>query len=323
MDARALSNDFALSSPSFTVRNVDALAVEKSKQGLAVPNLARAPLDVGSPEPVTPEIITPDPATPEPVTPEPVTPEPVTPDPASSEPEPAKPQVVKPTPKKPTPATPDGGQSNDEGSDGAASCSAKRGIIQARSDFLVVRLYRRTAKALRTWLKKTTKSKSRRANSPASSDSTPPFPTKDEIKANWKSNPKFDASKLFFYSSPPGADAAQSYADEHYPGYLTMLSSFIPEEWADDWALYPDDESVKRAFWVLASEAFAEVATGRVYAFLPDGEGNDNTWDSPTKEDKSLWNDELKILQASDAVTSIVRINENPPNAESAMKGSC
>jgi hypothetical protein len=189
----------------------------------------------------------------------------------------------------------------------------------------VVRLYRRTAKALRTWLKKATKRKSRRASSSASSDSLPELPTKDEIKANWKSNPKFDPSKLFFYSSPPGADAAQKYADKHYPGYLTLMSSFEPVGWEDTWTIFPEDEKFALEFWVLASEAFAEVATGKVYAFLPDGQGTTNTWDNPDNPDKppSLWNDELKILQASDAVTSIVRINENPPNAESAMKGSC
>jgi hypothetical protein len=98
---------------------------------------------------------------------------------------------------------------------------------------------------------------------------------------------------------------------------MTMIPSVKPNGWEDDWGSN-DDKKIQLAFWTLASEAFAEVATGKVYAFLPDGEGSANTWDK-----RSLWNNELEILQASDGVTSIVRINENPPHTQSAMKGSC
>ena len=305
-DARVILNDFALSSPSLAVRNFEVLAVEKPKRGVAVANLARAPLGVGSPEPVTPEPVTPDPANP---------------DPESVEPEPVEPEPVKPQPK-PALATTKGGQ-NDGGPDGALACSkAKRESVQTRSDSAGVNLYDLTARALRIWLKKAAKhfgkSKSRRADSLnyGGNDVTTPLPTKDDIKANWASNPKFDHSKLFFYSSPPGPDTTETFTKANYPGYLTVMSSFEPVEWRDKWA-FSKDEGVQAAFLVLASEAFAEVATGKVYAFLPDSDGDAVTW-----KDESFWNNELKILQASDAVTSIVRINENLPHAQSVMKGS-
>ena len=97
-DARAIPNDLALSSSSLAVRNIDDLAVEKLKRGVAIPNLVRAPVE-GAPEPA-PEPATPEPV--EPVTPEPVTPEPVTPEPVTPEP------VPEPAPEPaPEPGSPD------------------------------------------------------------------------------------------------------------------------------------------------------------------------------------------------------------------------
>ena len=67
-DARAIPNELALSPSSLAVRNIDDLAVEKLKRGVAVPNLVRAPVEA-VPEPAP----APKPATTKPV--EPVTPE--------------------------------------------------------------------------------------------------------------------------------------------------------------------------------------------------------------------------------------------------------
>jgi len=157
------------------------------------------------------------------------------------------------------------------------------------------------------------KGKGKRAGS-SSEDECPTLPTKAQIIANWKSNPKFDASKLFFYSSPPGADAVEEFAKKNYPGYSTMIPSFKPNGWEDTWAFV---DEIKDDFWKLASKAFAEVATGTVYVFLPDGDKNAVTW-KPT----SYWNDELKILMASSDINKIIRINANAPHTKSYMKGS-
>lgn len=158
------------------------------------------------------------------------------------------------------------------------------------------------------------KGKVARASSSGSEEECPPLPTKEKIKGSFRSNSAFNPGKLLFYSSPPGADAAETYAKEHMPGYSTLIPSFHPEGWQDTWAF---EDEIADDFWKLASEAFAELATGTVYAYLPDGEGSAVTWPS-----KSFWNDELRILQASSAVTKIIRINEKAPHKQSYMKGS-
>lgn len=173
------------------------------------------------------------------------------------------------------------------------------------------------ARGLRERPKKATKhckkGKGKRAGSSSGSE-CPALPTKAQILANWRSNPKFDPSKLFFYSSPPGADDADKFMKQNYPGYSTLIPSFHPNGWEDTWAF---EDEISSDFWKLASEAFAEAATGTVYAYLPDGDKNAVTWKST-----SYWNDELRILQASRAVTKIIRINVKAPHTKSYMKGS-
>jgi len=173
-----------------------------------------------------------------------------------------------------------------------------------------------TARALRAQSNETTKLCKKGKKGKRGNREDKCLPTKDEIKAKWKANPKFNPSKLFFYSSPPGADVAEQFASKYYPGYMLMMNSFEPVKWADTWA-FSDDENLVSDFWKLASEAFAEMATGIIYVLLPDGDKQSFNWPK-----KSNWNYELRILMASPAVTKIIRINENPPHRKSYMKGS-
>jgi hypothetical protein len=77
------------------------------------------------------------------------------------------------------------------------------------------------------------KTKARRGSS-SGEQACPTLPTKAQIKANWKSNPAFNPAKLFFYASPPGADAAEKYAKTNFPGYSTLIPSFHPNGWEDN-----------------------------------------------------------------------------------------
>jgi len=139
------------------------------------------------------------------------------------------------------------------------------------------------------------------------SDKAPP-PTTEVMKPQLTINV---GTSLFYSGLDQGVSLKQvrKWADDHGGGYKILADSWKSEQWREA-QLAKTAKTKKKSFWNNASEAMAQLSSGRVYVILPPGVGV-HTDDYP----KSTWSDfEWPALKSNSRVTSVIRIDPDGKN---------
>ncbi|KAF4621995.1 hypothetical protein D9613_009560 [Agrocybe pediades] len=140
----------------------------------------------------------------------------------------------------------------------------------------------------------------------------PPIPSLAEVKAKLDVLP----NTSLFYSSHKGIgtdEQAKAWAKEYHPEYKILAQMWKDPAYPNPWAT---DPATSKKFFDVASQAMAELSSGKVYVFQgPWTQADGKDWYAGSTWARKEW----PALLLNKAVTSIIRVNA--VNPEIKIKG--